>query len=65
VTGRSLRAALKWATKIGARAAVIVGPDELAAGEVTVRDLDRGEQERVPLADVAARLAGPAGTAPA
>ncbi len=65
VTGRSLRAALKWATKIGARAAVIVGPDELAAGEVTVRDLDRSEQERVPLADVAARLAGPAGTAPA
>lgn len=58
VTGRSLRAALKWAGKVNARAAVLLGPDELAAGEATVRDLDRGEQERVPLAEVVGRLSG-------
>ncbi len=49
VTGRSLRAGLKWAGKLGARAAVILGDDELAAGEATLRHMDAGEQERVPL----------------
>ncbi len=47
VTGRSLKAGLKWAGKIGARAAVIVGERELAEGAVILRDLDRGEQETV------------------
>jgi len=59
VTGRSLRAALKWATKIGARAAVIVGGEELARGEVVVRDLDRGEQRAVPFDSVGAALGTP------
>ncbi len=49
VSGRSLRAGLKWATKIGARAAVILGAAELAAGEAVVRDLAAGEQRTVPL----------------
>jgi histidyl-tRNA synthetase len=35
----------------------LVGDAELAAGEVTVRDLARGQQERWPRGDVAARLA--------
>lgn len=53
VTGRSLKAGLKWAGKMGARAVVIVGGDELAKGTVVVRDLDRGEQQAVPIAEVA------------
>ena len=53
VTGRSLKAGLKWAGKLGARAVVIVGGDELAKGAVVVRDLDRGEQRAVPIAEVA------------
>ncbi len=53
VTGRSLKAGLKWAGKMGARAVVIVGGDELAKGAVVVRDLDRGEQQAVPIAEVA------------
>ena len=57
VTGRSLKAGLKWTAKIGARAAVILGPDEVAAGEATIRDLDRGEQRRVALASCADELA--------
>jgi histidyl-tRNA synthetase len=56
VTGRSLKAGLKWASKIGAAAALILGDRELASGEVVLRDLDRGEQESVPVADVADRL---------
>jgi histidyl-tRNA synthetase len=52
VTGRSLKAGLKWAGKIGAAAAVIVGERELELGQLVVRDLDRGEQENVLLSEV-------------
>jgi histidyl-tRNA synthetase len=52
VTGRSLKAGLKWAGKIGAAAAVIVGERELELGQLVVRDLDRGEQENVALSEV-------------
>jgi histidyl-tRNA synthetase len=46
--GRSMRAQMKAADKSGARLAVIVGADEAAAGEVTVRPLRGGQQRRVP-----------------
>lgn len=44
------------ANKINARAAVIVGPDELAKGEVVVKNLDNGEQKNVSLNDLAKEL---------
>jgi histidyl-tRNA synthetase len=44
---RSLKAALRRADKDGMRAVAILGDDELAAGEVTVRDLGHGAQQRV------------------
>jgi histidyl-tRNA synthetase len=53
VTGRSLKAGLKWAGKIGARAVVILGESEIADGTAVVRDLERGEQESVRLDGVA------------
>ena len=52
VSGRSLRAALKWAAKIGARAAVLVGEEEAARGEAAVRDMARGEQRTVAEAEL-------------
>ncbi len=48
---------MKRANKINARAAVIVGEDELAQGTVAVRDLDSGEQETVALASLEETLA--------
>jgi len=48
VTERSLKASLKWAHKIGAPAVVIVGEAELAAGQIVIRDLRKGDQETVP-----------------
>jgi histidyl-tRNA synthetase len=48
---------LKRANKLGARAAVLVGEDELAEASATLRDLETGEQERVPLDGLAERLA--------
>jgi histidyl-tRNA synthetase len=53
----NLRRRLERANRIGARAAVILGPDDIAAGVAQVKNLATGEQEAVKLADLAARLA--------
>ncbi len=47
---------MKRANKANARAAVILGEDELARGAATVRDMETGEQSEVPLDGLAARL---------
>ncbi len=47
---------LKRANKLSARAAIILGADELAKGAATLRDLDSGVQEEVPLAALEERL---------
>jgi len=47
---RGLRSQLREAGKRGARYAVILGEDELAAGTATVRDMQAGEQTSVELA---------------
>lgn len=48
---------LKWAADRSARFVVLQGERERADGEVTVRDMASGEQERVPVPDVVAHLA--------
>ena len=53
---RSLGGSLKRADKLGARRALILGADELAAGEVTVKDLASGEQQRMARPDAISRL---------
>ncbi|MSP26363.1 MAG: histidine--tRNA ligase [Myxococcales bacterium] len=61
--GQSVKAMLRRANAMKARLVAIVGQEELERGEVTVKDLDRHEQVRVPFADlfdaVRARLAVP------
>ncbi len=39
---------LKYADRLGIRFAVIVGPDEKAAGKITIKDLAHGVQQTVP-----------------
>ena len=48
---------LKRADKLKAAAAVILGEDELAKGEASLRDLDSGEQTAVPLNELEEHLA--------
>ncbi len=55
---RSLKSQFKQADRLGARFVVIVGPDELASGEVTVRDMATKTEERTALPDAAAELLG-------
>ncbi|MGH3885771.1 MAG: histidine--tRNA ligase [Pseudonocardiaceae bacterium] len=47
---------LKWAHDQHARMVLIYGPDEQQAREITVRDMQSGEQTRVPIAEVGAYL---------
>lgn len=50
--GRSLKSQFKQANKLGARVCVVLGPDEVAAGVATVRDMRTHEQRQVALADL-------------
>jgi histidyl-tRNA synthetase len=52
----NLRRRMERANRIGARAAVILGPDDLAAGTAQVKDLATGTQEAVALDRLADRL---------
>ncbi len=45
--GRSMKSQMKLADRSGARVALLVGPQELAAGQVTMRDLRSAEYEQV------------------
>lgn len=57
--GRSLKAQFKAADRSGARWALVLGPAEVEAGTVGLRDLDAGEQTTVPEAEILARLTPP------
>ncbi|MEO3474070.1 histidine--tRNA ligase [Roseomonas sp. CAU 1739] len=52
----NLKRRMERANRLGARAAVILGDEEIAAGVAQLRDLDAGTQEKVPLAEVPGRL---------
>lgn len=58
MSDKGMKAQMKDASRSGARFAVILGREEIAAGEATVKDLETGDQERCPLAEVAGRIEG-------
>jgi len=49
VAGRSFGAQLEYADSIGAETVVIVGEQDLANGEVTVKEMDSGDQTTAPV----------------
>ena len=51
VSGRSFGAQLGYADSINAETVVIVGEQDLADGNVTVRDMESGDQTQVPVDD--------------
>ena len=55
--GRSLKSQFKQADKLHATYCVVLGPEEVAAGVATVRDMATHDQVQVPLADLAAEVA--------
>ena len=52
----NMKRRLQRANKVNARAAIILGDNELQRGVVAVKDLDRGEQKEVPLDQLAEAL---------
>jgi len=53
----NLQKRMRRADKIKARAAVILGEDEMKRGHAAIRDLDTGAQSEAPLASLKERLA--------
>lgn len=53
---RSLKAQLRQANALGCHHTIIIGSDELRTGSVTLRNMVSGEQESVPVADLATAL---------
>ena len=45
---------LKTASALRSRLAIIIGPDEVAADQVVVREMNTGDERRVPMADILA-----------
>ncbi|MEO1059151.1 MAG: His/Gly/Thr/Pro-type tRNA ligase C-terminal domain-containing protein, partial [Actinomycetota bacterium] len=54
--GRSMKAQMKLANRSGARAAVIIGADEVATDTVQLKPLFGGDQRSVPRGEIAAQL---------
>ena len=54
--GRSLKAQMKVADRSGARAVVLLGPDEIERGVLTLKELDTGDQREVPRDEIMAAL---------
>ncbi|MBT3341150.1 MAG: histidine--tRNA ligase [Planctomycetes bacterium] len=54
---KSPKAQFKEANKLGVRFVLVVGPDERAAGQVVVRDMQTRDETRVELLQIAAHLA--------
>ncbi|MBX2802121.1 MAG: histidine--tRNA ligase [Myxococcales bacterium] len=54
----SLKSQLKYANAKAVRWVLIVGPSESAAGQVTLKDMEGGGQQTLPLEEAAARIAG-------
>jgi histidyl-tRNA synthetase len=55
--GGKLKRAMELANKLGARYALILGDDEIAAGEYSLKDMRSGEQRRVPREDLVRSVA--------
>ena len=49
--GRSLRAQMKYADKIGARFTMVIGDNELANGEAVLKNMKTGEKINMKLND--------------
>ena len=58
VVGRSLKAQMKYADKIGAKYTMVLGDDEIAQGKAKVKNMDSGEVSEMELAEIAEDFMG-------
>jgi histidyl-tRNA synthetase len=55
-SSKSIKSQMKRADKLGARFVLILGDDELASGSIMIKNMQSGEQEKIPLDKVEERL---------
>lgn len=53
VVGRSLKAQMKFADKIGAKYTMVLGDDEIASGKAKIKNMDNGETAEMELSEIA------------
>lgn len=53
VVGRSLKAQMKFADKIGAKYTMVLGDDEIASGKAKIKNMDSGENAEMELSEIA------------
>ena len=51
IVGRSMKAQMKYANKIGAKFSMVIGDNELEQNKAKIRDMKTGEEKDVPLDD--------------
>lgn len=51
IVGRSMKAQMKYANKIGAKFSMVIGDNELEQNKAKLRDMKTGEEKEVPLDD--------------
>jgi len=54
--GRSVKAQMKFADKIGAKYSVVLGDDEVNSGVATLKDMRNGEQREIKLSEIGGSL---------
>ncbi|MBQ9985941.1 MAG: histidine--tRNA ligase [Oscillospiraceae bacterium] len=59
-TGRSLKAQMKYAGKIGAKYSAVIGGSEIDEGKITIKNMDSGETQECALSadDIKAKIGG-------
>ena len=55
---KSIKSQMRRADKLGAKIVLILGDDELASHSITIKNMEKGEQERVSLDEIEERIEG-------
>lgn len=53
---KSLKAQMKYANKLGVRYTAVLGEEEIAAGQITLRDMENSTEKKVPIGEIGANL---------
>jgi histidyl-tRNA synthetase len=56
IEGRSMGRQFSMAARLGARFVAVIGPDEVASGTVTLKDMERGAQQTLPTASAVSSI---------
>ena len=47
---------MKYANKLGVRYTAVLGEEEIAAGQITLRDMENSTEKKVPIGEIGANL---------